>query len=80
MGSSSITSELFGPNQSHKSSATGIFESMFPPPSKVRCLFGLIFDSSILFNIFSLSAFHASHERFCCVLYRLCCTDMDYGL
>ncbi|XP_047172508.1 uncharacterized protein LOC124840477 isoform X2 [Vigna umbellata] len=35
MGSSSFTSELFGSNQSHKSSATGIFESMFSPPSKV---------------------------------------------
>ncbi|KAK7373817.1 hypothetical protein VNO80_07237 [Phaseolus coccineus] len=35
MGSSSFTSELFGSNQSHKLSETGIFESMFSPPSKV---------------------------------------------
>ncbi|XP_020207621.1 uncharacterized protein LOC109792614 isoform X1 [Cajanus cajan] len=33
--SSSFTSELFGSNQSQKSSASGIFESMFSPPSKV---------------------------------------------
>ncbi|TKY65955.1 Proteasome inhibitor-related protein [Spatholobus suberectus] len=35
MGSSSFTSELFGSNQSQKSSASGIFESLFSPPSKV---------------------------------------------
>ncbi|KAG5022592.1 hypothetical protein JHK85_018934 [Glycine max] len=35
MGSSSFTSELFGSNQFQKSAASGIFESMFPPPSKV---------------------------------------------
>ncbi|KRG98588.1 hypothetical protein GLYMA_18G082600v4 [Glycine max] len=33
--SSSFTSELFGSNQFQKSSASGIFESMFPPPPKV---------------------------------------------
>ncbi|KAG4936735.1 hypothetical protein JHK85_051654 [Glycine max] len=32
--SSSFTSELFGSNQFQKSSASGIFESMFPPPPK----------------------------------------------
>ncbi|CAJ1801650.1 unnamed protein product [Sphenostylis stenocarpa] len=35
LGSSSFTSELFGSNQSQKSSATGIFESMFSQPSQV---------------------------------------------
>ncbi|KAL2336530.1 hypothetical protein Fmac_010976 [Flemingia macrophylla] len=35
MGSSSFTSEVFGSNQSQKSSASGIFESMFSPPPKV---------------------------------------------
>ncbi|RZB51224.1 hypothetical protein D0Y65_047864, partial [Glycine soja] len=33
--SSSFTSELFGSNQFQKSSTSGIFESMFPPPPKV---------------------------------------------
>lgn len=33
--SSSFTSELFGSKESHPSSATGIFESMFSPSSKV---------------------------------------------
>ncbi|KAK7395202.1 hypothetical protein VNO78_15750 [Psophocarpus tetragonolobus] len=35
MGSSSFTSELFGSDQSQKSTGSGIFESMFPPPFKV---------------------------------------------
>ncbi|KAK7339740.1 hypothetical protein VNO77_20422 [Canavalia gladiata] len=34
MGSSSFPSELFGSNESHTSSASGIFESIFSPPPK----------------------------------------------
>ncbi|XP_061366889.1 uncharacterized protein LOC133310017 [Gastrolobium bilobum] len=33
--SSSFTSELFGSNESHPSSASGVFESIFSPSSKV---------------------------------------------
>lgn len=68
--SSSLTSELFGSNESHPPPASGIFESMFSPSSKVcgvfisdahflMCFvwFDFVKSNSISF-FFCFSAFH----------------------